>query len=164
MKMNQRMSVLLRQADIGVPFVDDPALGTPSIPALLEVGEFVLLKNQYELNKHVSPADLPDKTGFECFINHVHFPFDGTSASLKSSLSYAIALQKALARIAKNRSFQVIISVDDHECTVRFHQLRQGEAWIAEDLEGYAEEAVLLLGTGQTTPGQRPLKTGDRNM
>jgi hypothetical protein len=147
MKMNQRMSALLRQADISVPFVDDPALRTLSIPAFSLVDEFVLLKNQYEANRHVSPADFPDKTGYECFINHVHRPFDGTGASLKSCLSYAIALQKGLARIAKNRSFQVIVSVDDHECTVRFHQLRQGESWVAEDLEGYTEEAVLLLGT-----------------
>ena len=147
MRMNQRMSALLRQADISVPFVDDPALRTLSTPALSEVGEFVLLKNQYEANKHVSPADFPDKTGFESFINHVNRPFDGTAVSLKSCLSYAIALRKALARIAKNRSFQVIVSVDDHECTIRFHQLRQGESWVAEDLEGYTEEAVLHLGT-----------------
>jgi len=53
--MNQRMSTLLRQADIPVPFVDDPALGTLSTPALSEVGEFVLLKNNYEANKHVNP-------------------------------------------------------------------------------------------------------------
>jgi hypothetical protein len=151
MKLNQRMSALLRQADIPVKLFDDPAPATVSMPVLVVVGEFVLLKNQYEANKHVSPADLPDKTGYECFINHVHFPFDGTGASLKSCLSYAIALQKALARIAKNRSFQVIVSVADHECIVRFHQLRQGETWIAEDLEGYAEEAVLLLETDQTT-------------
>jgi len=147
MKMNQRMSALLRQADIPVTFFDDPAPGPLSMPVLAEVGEFVLLKNQYETNKHVSPADLPDKTGYECFINHVHLPFDGTDASLKSCLSYAIALQKGLARIAKNRSFQVIVAVEDHGCTVRFHQLRQGEAWIAEDLEGYADDAVLLLET-----------------
>jgi len=117
------------------------------MPALSEVGGFVLLKNQYEANKHLSPADLPDRTGFECFINHIHLPFDGTGASLNSCLSYSIALQKALARIAKNRNFQVIVSVDDHECTVRFHQLRQGESWVAEDIEGYTEEAVLLLRT-----------------
>ena len=147
MKMNQRMSALLQQADIPVPFVDDPALRTLSLPAFSVVGEFVLLKNQYEPNKHVSPADFPDKTGYESFIDHVHRPFDGTAASLKSCLSYAIALQKGLTRIAGNRRFQVIVSVDDHECTVRFHQLRQGETWIAEDLEGYAEEAVLLLET-----------------
>jgi hypothetical protein len=147
MKMNQRMSALLQQADIPVPFVDDPALRALSLPAFSVVGEFVLLKNQYEPNKHVSPADFPDKTGYESFINHVHRSFDGTAASLKSCLSYAIALQKGLTRIAENRRFQVIVSVDDRECTVRFHQLRQGETWIAEDLEGYAEEAVLLLET-----------------
>ena len=145
--MNQRMSTLLRKADIPVPFVDDPALNTLSIPALSEVGEFVLLKNNYVANKHIKPADHEDKTGFECFINHVHLPFDGTGASLKFCLSYAIALQKGLARIAKNRSFRVIVAVEDLGCTVRFHQVRQGESWVAEDLESYTEEAVLLLGT-----------------
>lgn len=147
MKMNQRMSALLRQAHIPVPFVDDPALNTLSIPALSEVGEFVLLKNNYEANRRVKPADHKDQTGFECSINHVHLPFDGTDASLKSCLSYAIALHKGLTRIAKSRSFQVIVAVEDRGCTVRFHRLRQGEAWIAEDLEGYADDAVLLLGT-----------------
>jgi len=147
MKMNQRMSALLQQADIPIPFMDDPALRTLSLPAFSMVGEFVLLKNQYEPNRHVSPADFPDKTGYESFINHVHRPFDGTAASLKSCLSYAIALQKALMGIAEDRRFQVIVAVDDHECTVRFHQLRQDETWIAEDLEGYADEAVLLLET-----------------
>lgn len=145
--MNQRMSALLRQADIPLPFVDDPALNTLSVPALSHVGEFVLLTNQYDANKHVNPADFPDKTGFECFVNHVHLPFDGTGASLRSCLSYAIALQKGLSRIVKNPSFLVIASVNDDWCTVRFHQLRQNEAWIAEDLEGYTEEAVLLLET-----------------
>ena len=108
--MNQRMSALLRQADISVPFVDDPTVNTLPMPALSEVGEFVLLKSQYEANKHVNPADLPDKTGFECFINHVHHPFDGTGSSLRSCLSYAIALKKSLSRIAKNRTFLVIVS------------------------------------------------------
>jgi hypothetical protein len=147
MKMNQRMSALLRQADIPVPFVEETALRTPPMPALSQVGEFVLLKNQYEANKHVRPADFPDKTGYECFINHVHLPFDGTSASLKSCLSYAIALQKGLSRIAENRSLQVIVAAEDHGCTVRFHQLRKGEVWIEEDLEGYADDAILVLGT-----------------
>ena len=146
--MNQRMSALLQQAGIHVPFADGLDLGTLPVLSLSEVGEFVLLKNQYEANAHVSPADLSDKTGFECFINHVHHPFDGTSASLKACLGYAIALQKGLARIAINRSFQVIVSLDDHECTTRFHQLRQGESWLAEDLEGYTDEAVLVLETG----------------
>jgi hypothetical protein len=127
--MNQRMSALLRQSDISAPFVDSATLKTLSMPALSEVGEFVLLKSPYEANKHVNPGDLPDKTDFECFINHVRHPFDGTGASLRSCLGYAIALQKSLSRIAKSRSFPVIVSCYDHECITRFHQLRQGESW-----------------------------------
>jgi hypothetical protein len=144
---NESENVSPLATDIPVSFVDDPALNALRIPALSEVGEFVLLKNNYEANKHVKPADHEDKTGYECFINHVHLPFDGTGASLKSCLSYAIAPQKGLARIAKNRNFLVIASVNDDWCTVRFHQVRQGESWITEDLEGYAEEVILLLET-----------------
>lgn len=146
--MNQRMSVLLRQVGISGPFVDSATLKTFPRPVLLEVGEFVLLKSQFEANKHVNPADLPDKTGFECFVNHVHHAFDGTDASVRSCLSYAIALQNSLSQIAKGRSFLVIVSFGDHECITRFHQVRQDESWAAEDLEGYTEEAVLLLEVG----------------
>lgn len=149
--MNRRMSALLLHAGVPLPFGDSLTPALSPVPALAIVGEFVLLREQYEADKHISPEDLPDKTGYECLINHVHFPFDGTGDSLKSFLRYAVALQHGLAQIAKNRAFQVIVSVNEQECTVRFHQLRQGESWIAEDLEGYAEEAVLLLGSDLTT-------------
>lgn len=115
MKMNHRMSALLRRA-----------------------------------SKDIRPEDLPDQTGYECLINHVHFPFDGTNESLKSSLRYAVAIQKELTRIGQGHGFQVILSVDDRECTVRFHRIRPNENWIADDLEGYTEEAVLLLETDKT--------------
>ena len=151
MKLNRRMSALLLHAGVPVPFGDSLTPELSPVPAIEIVGEYVLLKKHYEANKHVSPEGLQDKTGYECFINHVHFPFDGTGDSLKSCLRYAVALQHGLAQIAKNRGFQVIVSVSEHECTVRFHKLRQGESWIAEDLEGYADEAILLLGTDLTT-------------
>jgi hypothetical protein len=156
MKMNQRMSALLRCAGVPVPFGDSLGPGPSPLPALAIVGEFVLLKDPYKANRHIRPQDLPDKTGYECLINHIHLPFDGTGDSLKSSLKYAVALHSALAQMGKNRRFQVILSVNEQECTVRFHQLRQGESWIAEDLEGYAEEAVLLLRTDLMTAGDRP--------
>jgi hypothetical protein len=147
--MNQKMSVLLKQADISVPFPDSTTLETFPLPVLLEVGEFVLLRSHYEANKHVNPKDLPDKTAFECLINHVHHPFERTNASLRSCLSYAIALQNSLSRIANGRGFLVIASFDDHECVTRFHQVRQNENWVAADLEGYTKEAVLLLAVGE---------------
>lgn len=156
MKMNHRMSALLRRASIPVPFGNSLTPGLSPTPALVIVGEFVLLKDHYEASKHIRPEDLPDKTGYECLINHVHLPFDGTNESLRSSLRYAVALQKELTRIGQGHGFQVILSVDDRECTVRFHRIRPNENWIADDLEGYAEEAVLVL---RSDEDERPTAT-----
>lgn len=40
------------------------------------------------------------------------------------------------------------VSISEDSCVVRFHQCRKGEQWLADDLEGYAEEAVLVLPAG----------------
>jgi hypothetical protein len=145
--MNRRMSALLLRAGVPAPFRASLVPGSASVPALAIVGDCVFLKERYEANKHINPKDFPDNTGYECLVNHVHFSFDGTSESLKSSLRYAVALQEHLSHVANGPTFQVIVSVDDHECTIRFHKLRRGENWVADDLESYAEEAILLLQT-----------------
>jgi hypothetical protein len=144
MKMNKKMSELLLLADIPVPFGDSvrsKALA-PSVFAVVDGS--VLLKQEYERARHVKLTDFPDRTGFECFVNHLHLPFSGTKESLLSCLGYAIALQRGLTSF-EDRKFQVIVSITKGECTVRFHELRPNESWIAKDLEGYASESILLL-------------------
>jgi len=116
------------------------------LPALELFEDCVLLKDQWGPNRHIKIADCSDKTGFECFINHVHLPFDGTNQTLISCLEYAATLQETLMPLT-DRHFRVIVSLADEErdCTVRFHQIRSGENWIAEDLEGYKSEALLVF-------------------
>jgi hypothetical protein len=142
MKMNDKMSALLQRADLHWPLGAKATTGEP--PILEFVQGCVLLKTEYELNKHVKLAEFPDKTGLECFINHVHFRFTGTNESLTSCLEYAAALQAVLASAAQDRRFRVIVGINDNDCVVRFHQIRPGESWISEDLEGYKSEAVLV--------------------
>jgi hypothetical protein len=123
------------------------------LPELKIFENCVLLKHQWEPNKHAKIADYFDKTGFECFINHVHLPFAETneSQSLASCLEYAATLQDALLPLTPDRQFRVIVSLsEDGEfpgsaCTVRFHQIRPGEVWVTEDLEGYKSEAILVF-------------------
>jgi len=114
------------------------------------VDESVLLKKEFERAKSVTINDFPDRTGFECFVNHVHMPYDGSRTSLLASLQYAKNLQSRLAALDQGRTFLVIVSISDDNCVVRFHQCRKGEQWLADDLEGYAEEAVLVLPAGAT--------------
>jgi hypothetical protein len=147
MKMNNKMLALLRMAGIETPIDGHGWADLPSAPALTVADGSVLLKAEYEQSAHVNRASFPDQTGFECFINHVHFAFTNTRKSLLSSLAYTWALQRELINIRSDKRFQVILSIseEDQTATVRFHQLRPGEAWISDDLEKYASEAILIL-------------------
>jgi hypothetical protein len=35
---------------------------------------------------------------------------------------------------------------------VRFHKIREGQRWLAEDLEGYVDEGVLVFEAGARIP------------
>jgi hypothetical protein len=148
--MNNKMSALLQRVGLHWPLVAPANAGQRPTLAIFE--DCVLLKNQWEPNKqHVKITDLPDKTGFECFINHVDLPFDGTDESLISCLEHASTLQEALMPLTGDRQFRVIISLSEDDefaksgCTARFHQIRPGEISMAEDLEGFKSEAILVF-------------------
>ena len=48
--------------------------------------------------------------------------------------------------------FNVILSYDGESCAVRFHKIRSGQRWLAEDLEGYVDEGVLVFEAGGGAP------------
>jgi hypothetical protein len=145
MRMNTRMSEILKQANIAMPLSESLSSEPLTSPSFTVVDGSVLLRDEYEGAKHVKPGDLQDRTGYECFVNHVHFPLK-TRDSLLSCMTYAVAIQRGLAHWAADRQFEVIVSVAD-DCTVRFHEIRPGESWLAGDLETYTQEAILLLFT-----------------
>ncbi len=91
-------------------------------------------------------AAVMDKTGYECFVNHIHLKEHGSSAAV---LGHAVAFCKRVSAeavsIAPNRSVRFIISKNGKDWTVHFHTLRPDESYVSPDLEGYAEEAVLVL-------------------
>ena len=148
-RMNGKMSALLQRAGLQWPVVVHAIPGQLSTLEIFE--DCVLLKNEWEPNKHVKITDSFDKTDFECFINHVHLPFDGTNETLIPCLEYAATLQEALMPLTKDRQFRVIVSLSENDefpkfaCTVRFHQIRPGENSMSEDLEGYKSEAILVF-------------------
>jgi hypothetical protein len=144
MKMNGKMSSLLMQMNIAVSDIGQFRAAEPT-PAISTVDGCVVITDEYERNRHVKVTDFPDRTGFECFINHAHLPYQGTRQSLIDSLGFAIGVRDALGRINEQREFLTIVSIADGTCTVRFHQCRPSENWISSDLEGYGDEALLLL-------------------
>jgi hypothetical protein len=87
-----------------------------------------------------------DKTGYECFVNHVHLKELGDSAAvLGHAVAFCERVSAEAASVAPNRSVRFIISKNGEDWTVHFHTLRPDENYASDDLEGYAEEAVLVL-------------------
>lgn len=142
-KANREMSLLLRGKGVAWPAVHKAF--NEKIPELEHVDDCVVLRSEYERNKHLKVTDLPDRTGFECFINHFHIPFEDTRESLVHCLDYVAALECALSSTPLAGPFRVILAISDRDCTVRFHRIRPNENWIDENLEMYKSEALLVL-------------------
>jgi hypothetical protein len=150
MRMNSLMRQLLDTLNISLP--DAVAEAAPErLLALVTVQGCVLFADQAEGCRHVSLRDFPDRTGFEHFVNHFHVPYDGTRASLLQLIGRIAGIRKSLAEYAPDRRFLIIVSIAEGECTISFHECRPGEAWLADNLEGYTEEAVAAIGVGRAT-------------
>jgi hypothetical protein len=88
-----------------------------------------------------------DMTGYECFVNLVHVARHGEDdkESLAAALDFAAGTRRLLESLPEPRpEFRVILTVDTDSCSIRFHARRNGESWLADDLEKY-EEAVAVL-------------------
>lgn len=148
MKINTRMSQLMRRLQVSLGDIS-PSKFVGNIQ-LANVDGATLLKQELERARSVSLRDFQDLTGFECFVNHVHLPFIETHESLQTCLQYAIDLGRQLAEMSQGRRFEVIMSVSNDGCVIRFHQLRPGELWLADDLEKYKEEGILAFVTAES--------------
>lgn len=154
MRLNRRMESYLsdlrsREVEAGFP--------VPVDVQLVETGGCVLLRG-FVRKPHLSPADFPDQTGLECSANKLRmeamFPARLVSSCplllLTAGLLTARAISAELARLAGR--FNVILSYDGESCSVRFHKIRAGQRWLADDLEGYVDEGVLVFEAGQELP------------
>jgi hypothetical protein len=87
-----------------------------------------------------------DRTGYECFVNHLHIVHGPSSPD---ELREAFAFAQQLAALLKTAPGPFMIIVSQHlatsEATVRFHKIRPDEAWLADDLESYADEAIIAI-------------------
>ena len=157
MKLNRRMQrylVDLRSREVEAAL---PAPGKGPDVAIVETGGCVLLRG-FVKKPHLSPADFPDQTGLECSANKLRmeamFPPRLVASCplllLTAGLLTARALSSELSRMPGR--FNVIVSYDGDSCAVRFHKIRAGQRWLAEDLEGYVDEGVLVFEAGQELP------------
>lgn len=85
--------------------------------------------------KAVEIADFPDLTGYECFVNSLNVD-DYLNDKL---IEYGIIfIQRILGYWRLNIGVPILRSyliADDDSSVVKFHLLRSGETWLADDLD-----------------------------
>jgi hypothetical protein len=99
-----------------------------------------------------------DETGFECSLSKVHLEdFADAGASLpelaRIGCAFAEHLREALVNSPVSGTFRIIVDAQlpDAElevgnvCSVRFHKIRPDQAWLADDLESYKENALWVF-------------------
>jgi len=93
-------------------------------------------------------SDFINSTGNECFFNKIHIgdylDEDDPDKIFDCGISYAKHLAEKLTKLNEGR-FSVILSYDGETCTICFHKCREYEEYLAEDLEGYVLDAVLVI-------------------
>ena len=107
----------------------------------------VVGKSNAVLHLDTVRAAVMDKTGYECFVNHVHLKDRGDpTAVLRQAVAFCKRVSVEALRVDSKRSLRFIISKNGEDWTVHFHTHRPDEpGYVSDDLEGYAEEAVLVL-------------------
>ena len=144
MRLNSRMRRLVPEAPSHVRMVR-PELSEVADHEFTRSGDCIVFSGQ----PHLSRNDFPDRSGYECFANHIHIE-DFVSESSPENLvdqSFALAtsLNQRLREFAPDASFRFIIAASGGGCTLRFHVVRAGEQWEKEDLESYGEEAIAVI-------------------
>jgi len=131
-----RFDIDLETAVQGCSYVDPP-------PEFVKIDGCVILLEEYERSKHVNLRQFPDRTGYECFVNHVHFSC-GSKVDFEKVLERAAIIRVALRELRDGR-FQIVVSVARDDATLRFHKYREGEKWLTDNLDEYEEEAILAI-------------------
>ena len=107
-----------------------------------------LLKKYLEIGTNVSFSDFPDKTGYECFINSVNIDDYVKDNYLAQGLCFVRNILSRWNEFQDDEVLMAILSLDELGSKVKFHTLREGEQWLADELDEY-EEAILLVDSSE---------------
>lgn len=160
MKANPQMELLCEE--IREENLDDPGALPQKLLSLLDAGfsesDQCVFLSQLKKNTPVSRIDFPDRTAYECFVNHIHIADYLENGGLPplEMLGRGIALAREIKqRLAQRQGqshFRIIVAFNGVDCTVRFHTLRADEEWIDKDSGRSREEAVAVFETRELEP------------
>jgi hypothetical protein len=146
MQMNAPMCALVAQRDMLTEIMVPSPFRLLVFGGFKEVDGCVFFRALFPENSLGAMWIHRDRTGYECSVNGIHLTdYFEKGMSRESPALAATALQcaellaKQLRKHRPDERFRIIASVDGRHCTMRFHKVREGESWLADDLEGYQD-------------------------
>lgn len=109
------------------------------VAGLTERNGCVFLAGLLEGCTSASQQDFPDKTGYECFVNHIHIDDFAASDKVRVAVAFLTRVAAMLKAQYRDDGFRGLIGMDGTDVTVRFHRARANEEWLSNDLEGYED-------------------------
>jgi hypothetical protein len=160
-KTSPKMEALLDE--IRDDNLDDPKALPQKLLALVNEGfieqEDCIFLARLRKASEVQRLDFPDRTGYECFVNHVHIEDYLENGGLPPlellgrGMAFAGELAARLRQLRGTKHFRIIVASDGGaSCTVRFHTIRHEEEWIGKNLSGFKEEAIAVVETQELLP------------
>lgn len=152
MLVNSQMTALLQELSINKKEVSHTSLLLKLLwPEFIDVNGCILLSEQLA-KSHAKQDDFEDETGFEAFVNHIHFTDKEFGEKLVPiellglTVKIAEMWQAKLSWNFPNDKFLIILSFDENETTLRFHKIRESQLlWInLEKIEKY-EEPIMVI-------------------
>lgn len=122
----------------------------PALRKLLSEG-FILhegcyfLKSLYKQQSHINGADFKDRTGYECFVNSIHFDDYVDTDVFEQALLFSNDLIKTWDVENNSLSLRLILSETDFGFNLKFCLYRENEDWIDENDVDKFEEALIIF-------------------
>ena len=158
MKTNHSMEVIYDEIRDENP--DDPKALPQTLLALLNAGfveeEGRVFLSPLRKDAPVTRADCPERTQYECFVNHIHvgdYLENGGLPPLEllgRGIALARELKERLSQLHGLRDFRIMVRLQGTICAVRFHTIRPDEEWI--DKGGPLEEATATFERQEMEP------------
>ena len=137
----------MREVLCDVDWIEDRTPLPPFVDGLLregliQEGSCTVLQGLVS-QSHSERGKFPDDTGYEAFVNKFRVECSSPKHAAIAGHGSAHHLAHYL-RLHADRACRVILSVDESAAVLRFHVLRDGEQWLAKNLDGYAEPVLVV--------------------
>lgn len=103
------------------------------------------LKSLYKHQSHINESDFTDSTGYECFINSIHFDDYVDNDVFEQALLFSNNLINEWNTQNNGIILKLILSETDFGFNLKFHLYREGEDWINENDIDKFEEALIIF-------------------